>query len=131
MRSISLSGIISVNGIKNQVDWHMTEDNTTKMHLYSKDQIIDTYNINEQSIDNMWVYEISVQFEDRLLNIACRTVYEFENWIKVFSLLLKMKNVGVSLTTINPFVFEKQHFKGGVLLNEIVKQYKSEMKRQH
>ena len=79
----------------------------------------------------MWVYEISVQFEDRLLNIACRTVYEFENWIKVFSLLLKMKNVGVGLTTVNPFVFEKQHFKGGLLLNEIVKQYKSEIKRQH
>ena len=73
----------------------------------------------------MWKYKFNVQLEDRDFNLACRTVNELENWIRVFSLLLKMKKVNVGLTTVNPFVFEKQHLKGEMIENQIVKKYKT------
>ena len=55
----------------------------------------------------MWRYEFTVIFEDRKLTLACRTVNELDNWVRVFSLILKMKELGVGLTSVNPFVFEK------------------------
>ena len=55
----------------------------------------------------MWRYEVTVILEDRKLTLACRTVNELDNWVRIFSLLLKMKEQGTALTSVNPFVFEK------------------------
>ena len=85
----------------------MMEQGNEKIPLYSKENIMDTYQLSEQSQNNMWRYEFTVIFEDRKLTLACRTVNELDNWVRIFSLLLKMKELGVGLTSVNPFVFEQ------------------------
>ena len=48
-----------------------------------------------------------IEFADRSFRLGARTNREFEEWIKVFSLIDKINKSGHSITDKNPYVFEE------------------------
>ena len=102
---------------KQPIAWHVGEsgDTTKKVPILSKDDIMEKYTLDEKSKDNMWQYSFTLRFTGRRFELACRTVQELENWLRVFNLLLKMDespgSLEETLTRKNPFVFEHLHGK--------------------
>ena len=99
--------------IKQPIAWHVSEssDTTKKAPIISKDDIMEKYQIEEKSRDNMWQYSFALNFTGRRFDLACRTVQELENWLRVFNLVAKMRKDNQDFENINPFVYEKAYGK--------------------
>ena len=64
------------------------------------------YSIDENNKESMWKYSFNLGFTGRQFELACRTLKELDSWIRIFELLLKMKEVQVDHETTNLFEFE-------------------------
>ena len=123
MKSFPLSDLESVECFDKSTEGLDTEEEKSAQRatIISKDEIIEKYGINEIDKETMWKYCFNLNFTDRQFELACRTFKEFESWVRVFELIMRMKELNLDLEKTNPFEFEKEH---GKIQNTVVESYR-------
>ena len=56
----------------------------------TREQILQEYDLNEKSKENMWCYSIRLEFVDRKFELACASTAERKAWLRAFGLFIKM-----------------------------------------
>ena len=64
------------------------------------------FKVDETSKDSTWPFMFRIEFSDRSFRFGARTNREFEEWIRVFTLVDKMNKMGHNIADKNPYVFE-------------------------
>ena len=129
MKSFPLSELEFVKCKDNPIAWHESqqEKSAPKAAIVTKDDMEKLYNIDENNKESMWKYNFTLSFAGRQFVLACRTLKELENWVRVFELLTTMKEQKVDYEKTNPFEFEQSH---GKIVNMVVENYKQELAEQ-
>ena len=105
MKSFPLSDLESVECIDKSIEGLDADEEKTvqRAAIISKDDIIEKYGIDENNKDSMWNYCFNLNFTGRQFELACRTFKEFESWVRLFELILRMKELQLDLEKTNPF----------------------------
>ena len=93
MKSFPLSELEFVKCQDNPIAWHeaQQEKSEPKAAILTKDDIEKLYNIDENNKESLWKYNFTLSFAGRQFVLACRTLKELDNWVRVFELLVTMK----------------------------------------
>lgn len=55
-----------------------------------------------------WMFGFIIETHDRIFQLHSPIRQDRDHWMKIFKILVKMANAGISTKTVNPFNFEKQ-----------------------
>ena len=66
--------------------------------------------VKKFSLDNeTWPYCFTLEFQDKFMKLSARTQEEFNQWIRIFNLIVQMNIEGLDLCSMSPFEYEDYH----------------------
>ena len=55
-----------------------------------------------------WPFCFALEFQDKYMKLSARTLTEYEQWLRIFGLIVRMKREGLEISSMNPFTYEEK-----------------------
>ena len=107
MKSFLLKDLVSVKVIKmKQYYLDAKIIDPVRSAMYEKSEIAKMCKVNETCNESPWPFIFKIEFVQRSFTLSARRRREFDEWIRIFKLIIKMNNLGFSVKEKNPYFFE-------------------------
>lgn len=74
--------------------------------LMEKYEIKKAFPVDQKEFFCSWPYSFKIEFYERSFTLSARTREEFQEWVRVFTLIDRMNKIGYAENDRNPFFFE-------------------------